>query len=231
MSELAVAIVSFVGSHELLSHPLRRPLISALGERGFLGLYSVVALATLIWTVSAFRAAPHVQLWIAPGWAWVVSSLIMVVASILFVGSLVARNPALVNPAGPPAEIGPPRGVLRITRHPMMWAFALWALVHAWLSGTAATLTLAAGIALLALGGARMQDLKKRKQLGAAWAEYEARTSFLPFAAQVQRRLPLTTLWPGWLALIGGLLFFAGATWAHPHLFGAPVVGLWSLWA
>ena len=229
MGELAIAIASFVGSHELLSHPLRRPLIAKLGERGFLGLYSVVALATLIWTVRAYRDAPQVLLWVAPGWMWDLGRAIMIVASILFVGSLVAPNPALTGAGGVLAKVDGPRGVMRITRHPMMWGFALWALVHATLSGTEATLILAAGIALLALGGARMQDLKKRKQLGDAWRAHERKTSFFPFGAQLSRRQPIRTLWPGWTAIVAGLIFYFGATWAHPVLFDAPPIGVWNL--
>ena len=55
---LAAASIAFVGLHFALSHPLRRPLVGTLGERGFMALYSVVALGTFIWMVRAFKAAP-----------------------------------------------------------------------------------------------------------------------------------------------------------------------------
>lgn len=220
MGELIVAVLAFVGSHELLSHPLRRPLVAVLGERGFLGLYSVMALGTLIWTIAAYRQTPVVMLWTAPRWTWDLASAVMLVASILFVGSILVRNPALPMAGGTMTADFAPQGVLRITRHPMMWAFALWAVVHAWLAGTLATLILAAGVAFLALFGSAMQDLKKAGQLGEGWAAYRARTSFLPFARGLA--------WPGWRAAIGGAMFFLGATWAHPRLFGAPVAGIWN---
>ncbi|BDT60759.1 hypothetical protein MasN3_42530 [Massilia varians] len=38
---------AFVGTHFLLSHPWRRPLVKAMGDKGFLALYSLVAFATL----------------------------------------------------------------------------------------------------------------------------------------------------------------------------------------
>ena len=41
------AAIAFVGTHFLLSHPLRAPLVARVGEKGFLGLYSLVAFATL----------------------------------------------------------------------------------------------------------------------------------------------------------------------------------------
>lgn len=38
---LLIAATAFVGTHFLMSHPLRAPLVSRLGEKGFLGLYSL----------------------------------------------------------------------------------------------------------------------------------------------------------------------------------------------
>ena len=55
---LGVASLAFVGMHFLLSHPLRAPITGRIGEGPFLGLYSLVAFATLGWMVLAFLAAP-----------------------------------------------------------------------------------------------------------------------------------------------------------------------------
>ena len=48
VSLLVVTGALFVGSHLALSHPLRDGLARGLGERGFLIVYSVVALATFV---------------------------------------------------------------------------------------------------------------------------------------------------------------------------------------
>lgn len=219
MGGLALAVLSFVGSHELLSHPLRRPLAARLGEKGFLLLYSLVAFATFAWIVVEFRAAPADVLWVAPEWVWTVGALVMLVASILFVGSLTAPNPAMPGAGGRLAGAPDPVGVLCITRHPMMWSFALWALVHAAVAGRSAVLILAAGIFVLALFGAAMQDRKKAAAFGDSWASWRAKTSFFPFMK--------LRCWPGWIAIVGGFILFLAATWAHSRL-GAPLVGLWS---
>jgi len=219
MVGLSLAVLSFVGSHELLSHPLRRPLVDRLGEKGFMGLYALVAFATFGWIVFEFRQAPADLLWVAPGWAWTAGSVLMFVASVLFVGSMTAPNPALTMAGGVLAGDPEPQGTLRLTRHPMMWSFALWAVVHAGVSGRTAVVILAAGVGVLALFGAAMQDRKKRVALGDRWAAWEAKTSFLPFA--------MGRFWPGWIAVVGGAILFLVATWAHPRL-GAPVVGPWS---
>lgn len=219
MVGLSLAVLSFVGSHELLSHPLRRPLVERLGEKGFMGLYSLVAFATFGWMLFEFLRAPDDLLWIAPAWAWTLGSVLMFVASVLFVGSMTAPNPALAMAGGVLTTHPDPLGTLRLTRHPMMWSFAIWAAVHAGVSGRTAVVILAAGIAVLALFGAAMQDRKKRAALGERWAAWQAQTSFLPFATGRQ--------WPGWIAMVGGAILFLAATWAHPRL-GGPIVGPWS---
>ncbi len=214
MTLLVVALAAFVGTHFLLSHPLRGPLVARLGDGGFAILYSLVAFATFGWAVWEFRRAPAVVWWVAPTWAWPAGAVVMLFASILLVGSVATPNPALMGGRA----VGPERGVQRITRHPMMWAFALWAVVHAGLSGVGRTVLLAAAILILALVGARAQDAKKRKLTGEAWAVHEAATSFVPFGRGFAT--------PGWTALIGGIILFAGATWLHP-LVGGP--NLWEV--
>lgn len=212
---LIVALASFVGTHLLLSHPLRGAVVGAVGERGFAGVYSLVAFATLGWAVWAFGNAPQgLYLWTAPEtWAYAAAAPFMLLASILFVGSMTAPNPALMGGKASPT----PQGVQRITRHPMMWAFAIWAAVHAIVSGDARVVALSVAIGGLALVGASAQDRKKRGQMGAAWDAHEAQTSFVPFG---RGRIN-----PGLVAAIGGIVVFVVATWAHPYL-GGPA--LWS---
>ena len=219
--QLAVARAAFVASHEILSHPLRAPLVRAVGEKGFALVYSVVAFATLGWAVFAWRMTPPDRLWDAPPWAGVLALLAMLFAAVLFVGSVSAPNPALM---GGKTGSGP-QGVQRITRHPMMWAFAIWAVVHMVMSGDSRTLVLAAGILVLALYGASMQDRKKRGQV-AGYDAHEAATGFVPFGAQVSGRAAWTSAKPGWIAAIGGLGLWGLLLWAHPLVIGVPAVQL-----
>jgi uncharacterized membrane protein len=215
MFELAAAAVAFVGTHLLLAHGLRASVIRATGERLFPAVYSLVAILTMVGMVRAYSAAPLVPLWSAPGWVWTLAAVLMLLASVLFVGSLTPRNAALM---GMPAATMP-TGVLAITRHPMMWAFALWALSHALVAGHAASLILSAAIGTLALLGSALQDGKKEMQQGSAWRSYAGRTAFIPFARGLA--------FPGWWPLLGGIALWLGATHAHPHL-GAPIVPPWT---
>ena len=195
----------FVGLHFLLSHPLRRPLVRAFGEKGFRALYSVIALVTfgaMIWFYSVLGREP--MLWVPGNAVHVAGTLLMWLGSILFVGSFVG-NPALPGARRPS---GGPRGVFAITRHPMMWGFALWAAVHLAVIAMPKALVFFGAIILLALVGSAMQDRKKKALMGETWHEWSAQTAFFPFT----RGLAL----PGLFALVGGSLLFLLATWLHP---------------
>ncbi|WP_176482672.1 NnrU family protein [Sphingobium sp. D43FB] len=218
-----IAATAFVGTHFILSHPLRAPLVARLGEKGFLGVYSLVAAVTLIWMIVAYRAAPVTPLlWPVGDGLWVIATLIMLVASILLLGSLVG-NPAMPNPDGimVPAEA---KGVFAITRHPMMWAFAMWGLAHILVYPVAANIIVSAAIILLALVGAALQDRKKKVLTPAAWQHWESRTSYWPFAAILAGRARFGQF--GMHALAGGLVVWLAATWAHMPLAGWPA-GIW----
>ena len=217
MTNLLLALIAFVGSHFVMSHPLRKPLVSALGDKGFLGLYSLVSTVTLVWIVFAFRTASQGDfLWAAPPALWSLAAVIMLVAAILLVGSFFG-NPAFPHPEadGPAPQA---KGVFGITRHPMMWAFALWSVAHALVAPYPAVLALTFGIGFLALVGAAMQDRKKAALQPARWPEWTARTSFVPYGRG--------WAWPGVIATLGGIVLWLAATWLHP-ISGAPPVAPW----
>jgi uncharacterized membrane protein len=219
---LALACAVFLGTHFLMSHPLRWPLVARLGERGFTGIYSLVALLTFGWMIWAYgpasAQAPQ-PLWDAGQAGWIVATILMWLGSVLFMGSL-RRNPALPRPGKTIERIDEPNGVYAITRHPMMWGFALWALVHAIVNPTAASLVLSFTIAFLALVGAAFQDHKKAKLMGDVWVDWRSKTSFVPYGRGLKSADAF--------ALIAGTLLWLVATWAHGAL-GYRPAGIWAL--
>jgi uncharacterized membrane protein len=217
---LALASAVFVGSHFLLSHPLRALLVSKIGEQAFTGLYTLVALATFGWMIWANpeASAESYPLWDAGRWGFVVATILMWLGSVLFMGSL-RRNPAFPRPGKTIEEIDDPNGVYAITRHPMMWGFALWAATHAIVNPTQASLTLSAAIALLALVGAALQDAKKARLLGPVWREWTAKTSFVPYGRGLRSA--------DGFALVTGTIVWLAATWAHGAL-GYRPAGVWA---
>ena len=218
-----VSAAAFVGSHFVLSHPLRAPIVRAVGANGFLGIYSLVAFATLGWLAHAYRTAPATApLWAVGEGIWGPVTLVMLVASILLMGSLLG-NPAL---PGNPSTAAPAtaRGVFSITRHPMMWAFALWGLCHIAVYPIAANIIVAVAIIVLALVGAALQDAKKESLQPELWRDWERKTSYWPFVAIAQRRAKLGGFRPHDIA--GGVVIWLVATWAHLPLAGI-AAGVW----
>jgi uncharacterized membrane protein len=224
MTMLLLASIAFVGMHFLLSHPLRAPLVRAMGDSAFLGVYSVVATVTLIWMVIAYRAMPlTAPVWLVGDGLWALATLLMLFASILLAGSLVG-NPAFPKPGVPNAAPGSARGVYAITRHPMLWSFAIWGLAHILVYPIAKTFIVTSAIIILSLVGATLLDRKKARLQPQVWPVWERRTSYVPFAAIVAGRARLGRF--GLFATLGGLTFWLGATWAHIPLAGWPA-GIW----
>ena len=224
MNSVIAACIAFVGTHFLLSHPLRRPLVARVGERGFLGIYSLVAFATLGWIGWAYTHAPaEPLLWPAGDGVWAVGTAIMLVASVLLVGSLIG-NPALPDPTGRAKPVPEARGVFAVTRHPMMWAFALWGVAHILVYPDPSNIAVAISIIVLALVGAAMQDRKKAALQPDFWPEWERRTSYWPFAAIAAGRARLGGFRPHDWA--GGVVIWLAATWAHIP-FAGWAAGVW----
>jgi uncharacterized membrane protein len=209
---LFLSCSAFVGMHFLLSHPFRAPLVRKLGERGFQGLYSVQSLLLFGLMIYFYRViGREPQVWDFGDWVWPVGALLMWLGSILFVGSFLG-NPAL---PGARLERGKSaQGVFAITRHPMMWSFAIWAAVHFAVMGTAKAMVFDVSIFFLAIVGSIGQDAKKAKLMGERFHEWVAQTAFIPFTRGLA--------WPGTMAFVGGTLLFLLATWLHPL-----PVGIW----
>ncbi|MDT9012350.1 NnrU family protein [Novosphingobium sp. APW14] len=218
-ANLVAAAVAFVGTHFALSHPLRAPVVKAIGPIGFQIVYSLVAFATLGWMVMAFRAVgPGAGLWDgSQGLPWALASLLTLIAAVLFTGSLLG-NPALPDPRAAALADKPVHGVFHVTRHPMMWGFALWAVSHAMVSPTPRSFVVTAAVGFLALVGSHLQDRKKQTLMGKAWSGWEAKTSYWPKLGGLAKA--------GLVPWFGGLVLWLAATWAHIPGNGM-VAGIW----
>jgi uncharacterized membrane protein len=213
---LAITIINFLGAHFFLSHPLRAPLVSKLGENGFLLLYNVVALVTftmILWAYAAMGARP---LWLAPPALVWLSNGVMLVACILMAGSLLTPSPAMPKADGLLQNIQVSGTVRAWTRHPMMLAISLWAVVHVLVAGDLRALMVAIGMLALAAVGAVGQDRRKARVLGPRWAAFARQTSYWPLALQLRGQLPWASLIPSPLVLAAGVGLYALIVWVHP---------------
>jgi uncharacterized membrane protein len=201
-------------------------MIGHLGEAGFQGVYSIVSILTLLWMILAYNSLDGIPVWIAPDWWRMAAAAIMLAACILLVGSFI-RNPAFPHPGAAKRPVRPATGVFAVTRHPMNWAFALWAIVHLTLWWSPRNLIVASGILVLAIAGSIGQDIKKRATMGQSWRQWEARTSFVPFQALIQGRARWADAAPGLVAGLGGLALWLAVTTFHaPNV--SPIARLFS---
>jgi uncharacterized membrane protein len=222
---LIIAGAAFCGSHVLLSSTrLRGSLRDQLGERGFLAVYSVTSLVIFAWFVSAYAGAPTIPLWPRQTWTALVPVAVMPLATILLVAGYSTRNPTAVGMERSAGADDPAPGLLRVTRHPVMWAIGLWATSHLIANGDLASLLFFGALAALALGGTVLIDRKKRLALGSNWSRLVELTSNLPFAALLTGRTSLRWRDIGPLRIAAGLLLYAVLYLAHPILTGMPVV-------
>lgn len=217
-AQLALATAAFLGTHFASSTPLRAALAARVGERGYLGLYSLVSFATLGWMIGAFAHAPAEPLW--PGLPHLPAA-VMPFAFILAACALLGRNPSAVMQEGALKAAEPGRGMIRVTRHPLMWAILLWSGAHVLARGELNSTVFFGGFFVLAGLGTVLIDRRKAAALGEDWRRFAAVTSNLPFLAIAQRRNRLLWREIGWPRALVGLAAYGLVFWLHPWLFGA----------
>jgi uncharacterized membrane protein len=226
MTSLVLAALFWIALHAGLAGPARPTLARRLGENGFRGLFSALSLVGLVWLGWAYRAAPGVPLWGPIPGARVVALALMLAAFVLLVLGATGDNPTSPAIDALDKQHLPVKGVTRITRHPMLWAFALWAAAHLLVNGDAASLLLFGAILVTALNGMVSIDRKRRRALGPAWDDFERHTSRVPFAAILAGRNELRWSEIAPLRLAAGVALFAAALWLHPLVLGvSPLPG------
>lgn len=224
IANLLLATACFVGGHFILSslRP-RRYLKSALGGNGFRGVYAVAALAALVWTVAAYRAAPYEELWAAGLAARHIPAVLMPIACILVVAGQTSRSVTSIGGESLAGDPDPVRGIATITRHPILWGVVLWAAGHVAANGDLASLILFGGIALLSLGGMAHIDYRRRIALGSDWGPFAMTTSAVPFLAAMQGRHDIDWRGIGWLRVVAGLILYILLIVLHPWLSGVTI--------
>jgi len=193
MAEFAAALLVFLAAHSLpAATGLRGRLMTRFGRRAYLTVYSLVSVAVLIWLIA------------------------MAPACLLFVAGLARPNPLSVSFRGGATPANAP-GVLSLTRHPILWAFFLWAGAHAVANGDVVGLIMFGGFAAFSLAGMRIMVARARRTLpaaefAAAWAVADG-----TIGARLRRA------WSGRTALelAADTALYAGALAAH-----GPVIGI-----
>ncbi len=184
MTEFLLAISLFLLAHAVPpAPPVRRRLVSLLGRGMYLASYSLLSIALLAWVVSTALRAPHILLWAPANWQSAVSAVAMPLAFWFLIAGLCAANPLSISlrrrdPSGPLPPIA------RITRHPVIWGFLVWAGAHVPPNGDVVSLIVFGGMTALAAAGIPGLDRRARQRLGnPQWRALSRSTSVIPLAA------------------------------------------------
>nr|WP_283091899.1 NnrU family protein [Magnetospirillum sulfuroxidans] len=207
-----MAVLVFLVSHRLTNQPRFRRWAEARlgGIVGFSVAYSIVSLALLAWIIVAYQQAPTLLLWEQAPWMRWVPPLAMLPACLLLTIGMTAANPFSIGPGRRGYDPARP-GLLRLTRHPILWGLALWAAAHMVPNGDVAALMIFAPLLALALMGLRLLDSKRKRSLP-DWQQLAALTAKIHPAM-----LPEI----GWWRPLAGLAIYALLLWLHEPVIGA----------
>ena len=224
----SIVEVALAGALLLISHFVppapgnRARIVARTGEGAYMGLYSLVSVAAIVWLCLAWAAAPVVPLWEARILRWV-PAVVLPFALILFVAAYTTRNPTSV---GQGASLLPEnaRGVLRITRNPLLWSVTAWALSHLVANGDLASVLFFGTFAMLAGLGTVLLERKIALREGARWDAFAAVTSNVPFAAILQGRQRLDLREIGPVRIGAAFALTLALVQFHGWLFGVPAI-------
>jgi uncharacterized membrane protein len=182
-----------------------------MGEWPYRGAYSLVAFVTLAWMIWAYVQAPREALLWTP--LRLVPLVVMPVAFVLIVCGY-WRNPSLVGAEKLLKSEDPARGMIRITRHPLMWGVMLWSGAHILARADAKSIVFFGGFLVLAALGTVLMDHRKRNDPD--FRRFAAVTSNVPFVAIAQGRNRVSWREIGWLRPAAGLALYLGILTFHP---------------
>lgn len=209
-----LAFVVFFLSHSVPVRPPVKPwLVDRIGARGFSLAYSALSLAVLWWLLTAASRAPYLPIWNWAPWQAYVPLIAMLLACIILCASMGRPNPfsfggsrkTPFDPANP--------GLVRLARHPLLFALALWSAAHLVPNGDLAHIILFGIFTAFALLGGRLVDRRKRREMGQSWHDLQTEI------AKVSITSALTTA-PPIRRVLGGVAVWAGLLLLHPIVFG-----------
>ena len=219
LTSLVLAFAFWALLHALVAGAWRGTIAARTGENGFRILFSLLSVAGLVALVRAWRAAPYVEMWAPSPILMLLPLVLMPFACVFLVAGLSTPSPTAVGGEG--RLKGEAAGIFRVTRHPVLWAFLLWAVSHMAANGDAAAWLFFGAIALVAVNGMFSIDRKLKARAPEAWSGFARATSLFPLAAIAGGRNRLDLADIGWWRIALGLALFALFGAFHQYLFGA----------
>lgn len=172
----------FFVTHSVPVRPgIKTRISERIGALGFGVAYSLLStgmLALLIWSAGQ---APFVSLWPQMPWQRHVLHLGMLIVCLILAFAIARPNPFSFGGARN-AEFDPGHpGIVRLTRHPVLLALALWAGLHLLPNGDLAHVLMFGVLGSFAIAGRALINRRKRREMGAAqWDALNAAVSQAP---------------------------------------------------
>ncbi|WKW52401.1 NnrU family protein [Rhodomicrobium lacus] len=223
-SALYIASAAFFALHLLPSTPARPRALAMVGEGVYTAIFSILSVILLWLLAREFNAADYgAKLWLLPAWwLWIKAFLILFAYVLIFAGVL-TPNPSSPGSANSLENPDIANGIFAITRHPVMWGVAIWALTHMISQSTWRGFAFFGSFAATALIGSWLQQRRKRASVP-GWADFEARTSFFPFLALIENRAALRLKSIAWGPVAVAVIAWGAVLHYHGWIFGTPAL-------
>ena len=201
---------------------IREWLIRHTGKTIYLAVYSALSIVVFGWLIVAADRAPYVAVWKFSPWQLWIPNIAMPIACLLFVFGTVAPNPLSIASSNNDAFDPDHPGIAGVTRHPVLWAAAFWAIAHAVPNGDLAHILLFGLFGVFSLLGMLAIDARNRRVLGIAeWRHLSHSTSLVPLAALAGGRWRPSFGEINWLRLAAAIGLYVGLLSLH-----RPVIGV-----
>lgn len=222
-AEFFIAFVLFFLSHIVPVRPaIRGWLIRRIGKTIYLTVYSVLSIVVFGWLIVAADRAPYLAVWSFSPWQLWLPNIAMPIACLLFVFGTIAPNPLSIASSNNDAFEPDHPGIAGVTRHPVLWAAALWAFAHAVPNGDLAHILLFGLFGMFSLLGMLAIDARNQRILGTAeWRRLSRSTSLVPLTALAGGRWRPSFGGINWLRLAAATGLYVGLLALH-----RPVIGV-----
>lgn len=180
--------IAFGASHIALSSTRVRPrLVEKLGEQGYMGVFSLVALVIFATLCRIYFTNRHAGPWmwtvqVGPILRWTIYSLMAVAFTLMVAGNM--GKQMVVSAAMGGAESVEIRGIHRITRHPTMLGMAIFGLLHLVANASTTDVAFFAGFPIFTILGCWHQEQRMLKDKGPEFRSYVEATPFFPFTGR-----------------------------------------------
>lgn len=210
----------FFVTHSVPVRPaIKARIVGTIGLRGFAAGYSILSICMLALLIWAAGEAPFVELWPQTTWQRHVVHLGMLLVCFILAFAIARPNPFSFGGAHSD-RFDPTRpGIVRLTRHPILIAMALWAGLHMLPNGDLAHVILFGVLGGFALVGRKVINARKQRIMGAdTWHTLNAAVGKTPYFTPPQSMIGAV------IRFACGILMFASLLWLHPFVIGVTAI-------